>query len=101
MEGVGTAWGPIWALLGAPGPFWGRSKWNFFKALVQNGLQEALWRDLGWVWGGFGTDFGKIWESFGKVLGGVWEGFGGVLGGLRGGFCKVFGGKNLLKAYKN
>ena len=78
----GTAWGLIWALLGAPGPFFGRSKSSFFKALVQNGLQEAFWRDLGWVWGGFGTDFGRIWEGFGKVLGGFekfWEDLGKVL----------------------
>ena len=82
LEGDGTAWGSIWALLGAPGPFWGRSRWSFFEALVQNELQEAFWRDLGWVWGGFGTDFGRIWQGFGKVLGGFekfWEDLGKVL----------------------
>ena len=114
LEGVGTAWAPIWALLGAPGPSWGRSKWNFFKALVQNGLQDAFWKELGWVWGGFGNSFGRgleplgaSWAVFGTLLfmlvfgvvfksalGGIWLRFGLIfrgLGSILGEFCRCFG----------
>ena len=71
LEGFGTAWGPIWALLGAPGPFFERSKSSSFKALVQSALQEAFW-----------IDFGSILEGSGKVFGGFWNGLGRNLGGF-------------------
>ena len=60
-DGFGTAWGLILALLGASGSFLERSRSTFFKALVQNGLQEAFWIDFGRILDGFGEDFGRIW----------------------------------------
>ena len=70
-EGSGKVWGVSWALLGASWPFFGRSKSNFFLALVQDRLQEA-----------FCIDFGSILGRFWKVWGGFGECFGNVLGGL-------------------
>ena len=58
-EGSGRVWGVSWALLGALGLFFRRSKTYFFKALVQDGLQEAFWIDFGAVLGGFGEGFGR------------------------------------------
>ena len=73
-EGSGKVWGVSWALLGASWPFFGRSKSNFFLALVQDRLQEAFCIDFGsiwgrfWkVWGGFGECFGRFGGSFGTA----------------------------------
>ena len=75
-EGLGLHLGRVWdglgllsELLGASGPFFDRSKSNFYKALVQEGLQEAFWIDFGWLWEGFGTNFGWIWEDLGRIFG--------------------------------
>ena len=68
----------IWALLGAPGPFWGRSRWSFFKALVQNGLQEAFWIDFGRIWDGFARILKAFGEGLGKILLHFWKGFGKI-----------------------
>ena len=65
-EGFGALWGLFWALLAAFGPFFWRSKPNFYKALVQDGLQEAFWMDSGSIWGGFGEDLGRSWEDLGS-----------------------------------
>ena len=60
-EGVGTLWAAFWPILGAFWRFFGRSRSYLVKALVQDGLQEAFWMDLGSLWEGFGT----VWEGFG------------------------------------
>ena len=66
-EGFGTIWGLFWALLGASGSFWGGSKSSFYRALVQDGLQEAFWIDLGCLLEGFGKVLGRIWEGLGRI----------------------------------
>ena len=52
--------GRLWAFF-----FW-PSKPNFYKALVQDGLQEAFWMDSGSIRGGFGEDLGGSWENLGS-----------------------------------
>ena len=44
----------FWALPGAFGRFSWPSTLNFYKALVQHGLQVAFWIDFDRVWGRFG-----------------------------------------------
>ena len=73
-EGFGTVWALFWALFGASGPFFGRSRSSFYKALVQDGLQEAFRIDFGWLLEGFGRilanlgmDFGEMWADFENV----------------------------------
>ena len=63
-EGSGRVWGVSWALLGALGLFFRRSKTYFFKALVQDGLQEAFWIDFETILGGFREVLGRIWTNF-------------------------------------
>ena len=70
-EGFGTVWGVSRALLGASWPFFGRSKTHCFKALVQDGLQEAP-RSL----------LERFWRHLGRVLGGSWDGLGQFLNGF-------------------
>ena len=67
-EGFGTIWDLFWTLLGASGSFWGGSKSSFYRALVQDGLQEAFWIDLGCLLEGFGRVLGRIWEGLGRIL---------------------------------
>ena len=62
-------WAVFWSLLGVLWSFFWCSKFNFFKALVQDGLQEAFWMDFGSLWEGFGT----IWEGFGEEFGRIWD----------------------------
>ena len=45
-----------------------RSKTYFFKASVQDRLQEAFWIDFGDILGGFGKVLGRIWTNFGMDL---------------------------------
>ena len=78
-EGSGSVCGVSWALLGPSWPFFGRSKASFFKALIQDRLQEAFWIDFGRVWAGFGRVWRGIWEhleafgqGFGSPLGRLW-----------------------------
>ena len=52
----------FWTLSGAFGRSFWPSKPRFYKALVQQGLQEAFWK-------AFGSIFGGIWAGFGCVLG--------------------------------
>ena len=85
--GSGSVCGVSWALLGPSWPFFGRSKASFFKALIQDRLQEAFWIDfgsiLGGFWqglGGFGEGFGSIWKLLGKDLEALLDAFGGFLG---------------------
>ena len=61
-EVFGTVWDVSWVLLGAFWSFHGRSKSNFWAALVQDGSQEASWIDLGSILEGFGQGFGRAWE---------------------------------------
>ena len=68
-EGVGTPLAVFWPLLGAFGPFFGRSKLYLFKALVQDELQEAFWMDFGSLWEGLGTVLGGFGEEFGRIWG--------------------------------
>ena len=75
-EGFGTIWGLFWALLGASGSFWGGSKSSFYRALVQDGLQEAFWIDLGCFLEGFGKVWGRIWEDFNQFWNGFWRDLG-------------------------
>ena len=76
-EGSGRVWGVSWALLGALGLFFRRSKTYFFKALVQDGLQEAFWIDFGAILGGFREVLGRIltnfWRDFGRIGGRTWK----------------------------
>ena len=76
-EGSGRVWGVSWALLGALGLFFRRSKTYFVKALVQDGLQEAFWIDFGAILGGFGEVLGRIltnfWMDFGRLGGRTWK----------------------------
>ena len=37
----------------------------FFKASVQDELQEAFWMDFGSLWDGFGRVWGEIWKDLG------------------------------------
>ena len=62
-EGFGTLWGVFWPLLGDFCSFFWRSKWCFFQAWVQDGLQDTLWINFGRVLEGFGEDLGKVWEG--------------------------------------
>ena len=68
-EGSGRVWGVSWALLGALGLFFRRSKTYFFKALVQDGLQEAFWIDFGWLLERFGGRFGEDLGGFLPIWG--------------------------------
>ena len=79
-EGFGTIWGLFWALLGASGSFWGGSKSSFYRALVQDGLQEAFWIDLGCLLEGFGKVLGRIWEGLGRILANFGMDFGEICG---------------------
>ena len=85
-EGSGSVCGVSWALLGPSWPFFWRSKASFFKALIQDRLQEAFWIDfgsiLGGFWqglGGFDEGFGSIWKLLGKDLEALLDAFGGLL----------------------
>ena len=60
--------GVSWALLGASWALCAPSKCNFFKALVQDGLQEAFGIDFGSIWGGFGMDLGGILVGISSIL---------------------------------
>ena len=73
-EGFGSLWGLFWALLGAFGRFLWPSKSNFYKALVQHGLQKAFWIDFGSIWEGL-RGFGEGWEGFWPGLDEEFEGF--------------------------
>ena len=55
----------FWKLSGAFGRFW-NFKTGFYKALVQHGLQEAFWIDVGSIWGRAGEDLGNSWEDMGS-----------------------------------
>ena len=74
-EGSGRVWGVSGAPLGALGLFFRRSKTYFFKALVQDGLQEAFWVDFGWILEGFGRVLEAFWTIFGRILVRFWKGF--------------------------
>ena len=69
-EGFGTVLGLFWALLGDFCSYFGRSKYSFFQAWLQDGLQKAFWVDFGSIWGRFGEDFGRVWVDLGSILGG-------------------------------
>ena len=72
-EGSGRVWGVSWVLLGALGLFFRPSKTYFFKALVQDGLQEAFWID-------FGAILEEFWEVLGRILVNFWMDFGRIGG---------------------
>ena len=59
---LGGVWALFWALLGAFGPFFWCSKFNFFQAWVSMGPR---WAPRG-LWYRFWVDFGRIW-------GGIWK----------------------------
>ena len=63
-EAFGMVLGVSWPLLGASWALCAPPKFHFFKALVQDGLQEA-----------FGIDFRSILGGFSRDLGGILEGF--------------------------
>ena len=67
-----TVLGFSWALLAASWPFFGRLKSNFFRALAQDGLQEAFWIDLGLILEGIWEDLGRIWEDLGEIFFHFW-----------------------------
>ena len=79
-EGFGTIWGLFWALLGASGSFWGDSESSFYRALVQDGLQEAFWIDLKCLLEAFGRLWGRIWEGLGRILTNFGMDFGEIWG---------------------
>ena len=75
-EGSGRDRDVSWALLGASWPYFWHSRANFFKALVQDRLQEAFWIDFGSILGGFGEGLGGSGEGFGriwKLLATIWK----------------------------
>ena len=50
-------WSAVGHLLGALGRLWGSFgafKIEFFSNRAQDGIQEAFWTNLGWIWGGLG-----------------------------------------------
>ena len=67
-DGFGTLWAVFWALLGALGLIFGRSKSFLFRALAQDGLQEASGINLGSILEGFGEGFGRFGRSLGSFL---------------------------------
>ena len=83
-EGVGRLLGVSWLLLGASWPFFGRSKSSFFRALLEDGLQEASWIDLGSILEGFGEGLGRIWEDLGRIFNNFCLDFGFWVVGLLG-----------------
>ena len=72
-EGVGTVWGLFGPLLGDFCSYFGRSKYSFFQAWLQDGLQKAFWVEFGRVLGGFGEDLGKVWAEIWEYLNVFWE----------------------------
>ena len=77
---MGWVWDGLGPHLGALERSWavfGAFKMDLFKALVQNGLQEAFWIDFGGIWDGFGEDFKRIWggswEDSASFLEGFWK----------------------------
>ena len=58
----------FWTLSGTFGCFFWPSKPNFYKTLVQHGLQEAFWINFGKGWGGFGKLLGRFGLSKLKPL---------------------------------
>ena len=68
-EGFRWLLGASGALWGASWPFFGHSKSSFYKALVQDGLQDAFWMDFGSLWWGLGTVWEGFGEEFGRILG--------------------------------
>ena len=76
--------------MGALGLFFRRSKTYFFKALVQDGLQEAFWIDFGAILGGFGEVLGRISINFLEGFWKNWEEFGRFVGRFRFDVGKVF-----------
>ena len=67
-DGFGTLWAVFWALLGALGVIFGHSKSFLFRALAQDGLQEASGINLGSILEGFGEGFGRFGRSLGSFL---------------------------------
>ena len=51
----------FWILLGAVGRFFWPSNLNFYKALVQHGLQVAFWIDFELILAGLGEDLDASW----------------------------------------
>ena len=51
----------FWTLSGAFGRFFWPSNLNFYKALVQHGLQVAFWIDFESILAGFGEDLDASW----------------------------------------
>ena len=79
---LGGVWERLWRLLGALGPFlavFGRSKASFFKALIQDRLQEAFWIEFGLILG-FLAGFGRVWRGIWEHLEALGQGFGSPLG---------------------
>ena len=71
-------WAVFWSLLGVLWSFFWCSKFNFFKALVQDELQEAFFfsKHLKKIrQSSFWMDFVLLLEGFGKVLGKFWGRF--------------------------
>ena len=64
-EGSGRDQDVSWALLGASWPYFWHSKTTFFKALVQDKLQDAFWIDFGSILEGFGGMLDVSWALLG------------------------------------
>ena len=82
-DGFGTLWAVFWALSGALGVIFGHSKSFLFRALAQDGLQEASGINLGSILEGFGEGFGRFGRSLGSILARFWKCFGESCGRLR------------------
>ena len=67
-EGFGRVWGLFGPLLGDFGSFFGRSKSIFLQTWAQDGLQEALWIDFGWILKGFGKVLEGLGPGFRRVF---------------------------------
>ena len=83
-EGSGSVCGVSWALLGPSWPFFGRSKASFFKALIQDRLQEAFCIDFGSILGGFWQGLTKDLGAFGSFWARIWKPSWTLLGGFFG-----------------
>ena len=71
-EALGRLLGTLWRLSGGSWAHLGASKSSFCTALgrdgLQDGLQGAIWMDLGRIWEGLGLILGVFWGGVGRRI---------------------------------